>query len=391
VPERDPSAFLVNPDRADSPAPALTAPPASAAGVHPLVARLAAYSWRLLVIAAAVVALLWLLGRLRIVVLPLVVALFLARALRPVARWLERRRFRPALASATALLAFLGTLGLAGWLIGVATADEFRDIPEVLSSAIDDVERWLVEDSPFDISQGDVDRFRDDAGRAIGDTLRSNTGTVVSGAITAAEIIVGIILSLVITFFFVKDGRRYREAIVARLPEERRELADRISDRGWRTIGGYLRGAATLGAIEGVVIGITLALLGASLAAPMALLTFIAAFVPIVGAIVAGVLAVLVALTTASPTAALIVAAVALVVQQLDNDVLAPVVYGRAVELHPLVVLLSITAGGALFGFTGTFLAVPATALAVSALREAQRYRAERSPALGDTGVRVGS
>jgi predicted PurR-regulated permease PerM len=115
------------------------------------------------------------------------------------------------------------------------------------------------------------------------------------------------------------------------------------------------------------------------------LLTFIAAFVPFVGAVFAGVIAALVALATASPTAALIVAVVALLVQQFDNDLIAPLVYGRAVKLHPLVVLLSITAGGALFGFPGTFLAVPVTAVAMAMLRETRAVRQELAGAAADS------
>lgn len=110
--------------------------------------------------------------------------------------------------------------------------------------------------------------------------------------------------------------------------------------------------------------------MGARLVAPVMLVTFIAAFVPIVGAVVAGLVAVLVALVTAGSTQALIVAAVALLVQQLDNDILAPVVYGRALRLHPLVVLLGIGAGGSLFGLVGTFLAVPVIAVVVNVLAE---------------------
>src|SRR3546814_3868656 len=91
-----------------------------------------------------------------------------------------------------------------------------------------------------------------------------------------------------------------------------------------------------LGLVEGAAIGITLALVGAELAWPVALLTFVAAFVPIVGAVLAGVVAILVALATAELGGAIVVAIVALVVQQLDNDLLAPVVYGRALQMHPV-------------------------------------------------------
>ena len=126
----------------------------------------------------------------------------------------------------------------------------------------------------------------------------------------------------------------------------------------------------------------------------MALVTFLAAFVPVVGAIVAGVLAVLVALATAGGTGAIVVAVVAFVVQQLDNDVLAPVVYGRALELHPVVILLAILAGGSAFGLVGSFLAVPVVAVVVNVAAEARRYRRAGESAAGhgaDDAERLGA
>jgi predicted PurR-regulated permease PerM len=100
------------------------------------------------------------------------------------------------------------------------------------------------------------------------------------------------------------------------------------------------------------------------------ILTFLAAFVPIVGAITAGVVAVLVALVTGGVGSAAIVAIVAIAVQQLDNDVLAPWIYGRALRLHPVVILVSVVAGGALFGIAGTLLAVPVVAVVVNVFKE---------------------
>jgi predicted PurR-regulated permease PerM len=139
-----------------------------------------------------------------------------------------------------------------------------------------------------------------------------------------------------------------------------------------------------LGAVEGVVIGITLVLVGAGLALPVAVLTFFAAFFPFVGAIAAGVVAVAVALVTSGPAAAGIVAIVAVVVQQLDGDVLAPVIYGKALQLHPLVVIVAIASGGALAGLIGAFVAVPLVAVGLrahAAIRAVDRAEADGAPA----------
>ncbi len=334
--------------------------------VSPTLDIVAGYSWRILAVALAVAALVWLTGQLLLVVVPCAVAGLLARALWPVARYALRRDVRPALAAAITLIGFIVVLTAALGLVGGSIAGEVDQIAPTVTEGIDDLTNWLVDDSPFDVSRADVQRVREQAA----DSLRSAAGSgggVASGAIVAVELVVGLLLSLIITFFLLKDGRRWKDRLVAALPADRRVAADRSIVRGWDAAGGYLKGAAVLGIVEAIAIGLTLLLTGSSLVVPVMLITFLAAFVPIVGAVVAGVVATLVALVTAGTIPALVVAGVAVVVQQLDNDLLAPVIYGKALRLHPLVILLGIAAGGALFGFVGTFFAVPFLAVTLNA------------------------
>ena len=351
--------------------------------VHPAVEMLAAYGWRLIVLAVVVVGIVWLLRRLWVVLLAVVVGLFISRVLSVPAKWLRHRGAPPALAALAVMLGLLGVVGLAGWFIVPGVVEEFGSLRPTLVEAVDDVERWLIEDAPFEVDQGDLDQYRARAGEALSNAFRSSGGSLVTGAVAAVEGVTGVILGLLVAFFFLKDGGRIRASAVGSLPPRRQELARRLSARAWRTVGGYLRGALMLGVVESIIIGVTLALVGADLALPVAVLTFMGAFVPIVGAIVAAVVAVLVAVATAGVTGALVVVVVAFVVQQLDNDLLAPLVYGRALQLHPLVVLLSIVAGGALFGLAGTILAVPVTAVAINVASEARAFRAETDDAPG--------
>ena len=360
--------------------------PGHDARVHPAIDRLAAYSWRLLVIGVALAGALWLASHIWVAFVPLLVTVFLTRILAGPAAWL-RKRLPKTLAAAAALVGFL--ILLVGVLtgIGVAAANEFKDLGPTVTRAVDDLERWLVEDSPFDLEQADIERYRQEASDRIGTALRASGGAVAAGAAVAAEVTLALILGLIVTFFALKDGDHFLAWVRRQLPEHRRELAGRLAAQAWRTLGGYLRGAALLGLVEGIAIAVTLTLVGAELAIPMALVTFLAAFVPVVGAIVAGVLAVLVALATAGGTAAGIVAAVAFVVQQLDNDVLAPVVYGRALELHPVIILLAILAGGSAFGLPGSFLAVPVVAVAVNVAAEARRYQQQAGASAAGHGA----
>jgi predicted PurR-regulated permease PerM len=348
----------------------VTTPP-----VHPVVDRAAAYSWRLLVVAALVVGALWLAGELLVVVVPLAVAILATRVLVPPAAWLRRRGWPRALATTTVvlggLLLVVAVLGAAG----ARTAGQLDDLNATLTDAVDDIEDWLVDDSPFDLQRADVDAWRQRVGDAFESLTDSSGGSLASGAALAAEVVVGILLAIVVTFFLVKDGDRFAASFIDWLPSARRPVAAAMGRRSWAALGGYLRGAAALGAVEAAIIGGTLLVVGAELVVTVMVLTFLGAFVPIAGAIVAGVVAVLVALVTAGPAAAVIVAVVAIVVQQLDNDLLAPVIYGRALRLHPLVILIGITAGGALFGIVGTVLAVPVLAVAFNVADELRHHR----------------
>jgi putative heme transporter len=337
---------------------------------YAVVARTGAYSWWLIGIGIVLLAVLWLVARLWVLLLAAAVAAFLSRALDPPTRYLRARGVPRALVAASVLLGFIAVLAGIVALLVPSIANEFDDLGPTIEDAVDDLEDWVVEDSPFDVSRQDIQDFRDDADERIGDLLETQSGTLVSGTILVFEAFAGILLGLVTTFFILKDGDRFGDWFVARFPHHRRDLTGRMGARAWRTLGGYLRGSATLGVIEGIIIGSTVWLVGGKLAIPVAVITFFAAFIPFAGAIIAGVIAILVTLVTAGFGGAVIVAIVALVVQQLDNDFLAPVVFGKNLELHPLVVLVAITAGGTLFGVFGAFLGVPVSAVLINILAE---------------------
>lgn len=346
--------------------------------VHPTVDRLAAYSWRLLVVAAAGWAVLRLLDALRLVVFPVIVALFLTVALAVPARALRRRGLPPLAAAWAVFLGFLAAVAGVVALVVPALADEFSQIPPTIADAFGRIETWLVEDSPVPVDQARLDQLQSQLGETLRNSVSSPGGFVLQGAVLFAEVVAGLLLALVLTFFFVKDGERFQRAALGAFPEERRELVGRLAGRAWETLAGYLRGAAALGAVEATIMGITLVAVSGGLILPVVVLTFVAAFVPFVGAAAAGIVAVLVTMVTAGFVPALIVAGVALVVQQLDNDLLAPVVYGKALDLHPVVVLLAVAGGASVAGFVGAFLAVPVTATVVNVTAEAREATAEQ-------------
>ncbi len=205
---------------------------------------------------------------------------------------------------------------------------------------------------------------------------------VAAGLVTAGQVVSGLLLALVLTFFFLRDGGQLARRAFARLSDEKRAVFEPALERVWTTLRGWIRGAALIALADALGIGIGLALLGVPLALPLALLTFIAAFIPVLGATAAGAVAVLVAWATGGTTDALIALAIVVGVQQLEGNVLEPIVMGRLVPLHPATILVAVAAGAILAGVPGAFAAVPLTAAAAAFVREVYR-RSEPSSGRG--------
>ncbi|HEX2294277.1 MAG TPA: AI-2E family transporter [Actinomycetota bacterium] len=332
-----------------------------------LFALTAAYSWRFLVVLAAALVLVYVLVVLRLIFIPIVVALLISTLLVPLAERL-RRRGLPSLVATWVV--FAGSVGLfAGivYLIAPAIAGELDNLGRDVRRGTEDVLAWLAE-GPLELSRAEVEGYIDQ----VSDQLRERQSSIVSGALRGAyllvEIVVGALLTGVLTFFFVKDGNRIATALLEMFPERRHDDIRTVGRRSWEALGAYIRGTAVVGLVDAVAIGGTMLVLGVPLVAPIAVITFFAAFFPLVGAVVAGVMAALVALVTTGFVPALVLAAATVVVQQVEGDVVQPLVLGRAVRLHPLVILLSLTAGAIVAGIAGAFLAVPIAAVAAVAV-----------------------
>lgn len=332
------------------------------AGVPPFLARAAAISWRFVAVVVAAAIVVTVLVRLRVVVLPIVVSLFVATLLMPIADRLRSWGLRPALAAwitmASAVVVFVGVTSF----IVLEAIDESEMLTEDLSEATDEIEDWLV-DGPLGLER---DQVRDGRER-LADAVSENSDALTAGAVRfgsiALEVVAGGILAVVLLFFVLKDGHKAGEAIASLVGAERGDDLRELGVKAWQTMSGYLRGVAITGVVDAVIIGIGLALLGVPLVVPLMLLIFAGAFIPLVGATAAGVLAAMVALVSGGPGTALAVGALVLVVQQIEGDVLAPLVLGRAVRLHAVTILLSLTAGSVVAGIIGAFLAVPLAAV----------------------------
>lgn len=175
---------------------------------------------------------------------------------------------------------------------------------------------------------------------------------------------------------------------LAAFSKRRRDRARRAADAAWTTIGRYVRGTVIVGVVNAVVIGIGLAIIGVPLVLPLAALTALSAFFPLVGAVVAGAIAALVALVSEGFGPALAVVVLVVIVQQIEGDVLSPLVLGKSLRLHPLVVLLSLAVGTVVAGIVGAFVAVPLTAVAVSVTKS---LHADETPPTSAVNEEVGA
>lgn len=333
--------------------------------VPPAFRRIAAWSWRVLVVAAVAALVVYVLSRLVLVWLPLVGALLVATALHPLSGRLRRRGWPRLLAAwAVFLGAFLVIGGIVAGLV-LRSMDELDNLDLNVRRGVDDVQAWLV-DGPLGLSPERLEELREQGRQVLEAGGGTISGGVIGGTMMALELLAGVLIAVVLLFFVLKDGDRMWTWLAGGFGERHRRRVDEVGRRAWTVLGGYVRGTAIVGLVDAVLIAVVLLVLGVPLVIPLAVLTFAGAFFPLIGAVTAGVVAALVALATQGLVAALIVTGAVIVIQQVEGDLLAPVVLGRTVRLHPVVILLSVTAGATLGGIIGAFLAVPVAAVAVA-------------------------
>jgi len=312
-------------------------------------------------------------ARMMLVVLPVIIAVLLTTLLAPGARRLEARGVRPAPAAlAMTLLALLVFFGLWALIIpGVLSQSEdlFINLQEGAGRAVGVLE-------PLGVGQSDVDRAIDEGLKSVQGSAVANE--VLTGAVLLTQWAAAVILILVLTFFFLKDGDRLWEWIVELFHEDRQPVLREVGARSWAALSAYVQGVFLVATIDAVLIGAALLIVGVPVAMPLIVLTFVGAFFPVVGAFVAGAAAVLVALVANGLGAALVILAVIVAVQQLEGNVFYPIVVGRKLQLHPVAILLGLTAGGVLAGIVGAFLAVPLVAVGGTILNYMRERREAR-------------
>ncbi|WP_125778322.1 AI-2E family transporter [Antribacter gilvus] len=297
--------------------------------------------------------------RLTLVVIPVLIALVLAAAISPLVAFLRRRGLPPILATWISLLALIALLSAIVWLVVRAVVDQWDELRDQALEGFDSLQAYL-QNLPFDITEEQIASVRESAMNL----LRSDAvgSGAVAGVSQTADFVAGFFIMIVVLFFFLKDGPAMWEFLLRPFEGHRYERGKRVGAATIRTLGGYVRGTAIVATVDAVGIGVGLAIVGVPLVIPLSVLVFLLAFIPLVGATLAGILAALVTLVAVGPVEALIVVAIVVVVNQLEGDFLQPIVMGRTLRLHPLVILFALTAGTVLVGITGAVLAVPIAA-----------------------------
>ncbi|GAA4912619.1 putative PurR-regulated permease PerM [Stackebrandtia albiflava] len=352
----------------------------------------AGWAWRTLITAAAVIAILYLADMLAVVVIPLLISLLLAAMLQPMVAMLVRWHVPRSLAAAVVLVAGLGTVAAVLTYVINQFIEGVPKLVENVQEGVQTIQTWAKE-GPLHLEQKQIDDFFKQLTESLNAWLAPDPSSAAeTTAVTlgvAMNILTGLFLVLFVTFFFMRDGRKIWTFLVKMLPANAFEPMMRAGNSSWRTLVSFVRATILVAVIDAVGIGAGLVLLDVPLAIPLAALVFLSAFVPIVGATVSGAVAVLVALVGDDWITALIVLGLVLAVQQLEGNVLQPLLMGRAVSIHPLAVVLAVSAGMVLGSIIGALIAVPIVAVVNAGVRQlrARPLPVEESPPPGSVST----
>jgi predicted PurR-regulated permease PerM len=319
------------------------------------------WTLRVLVIAAGLWLLGWFVGRLWSILLPVLLALLLATVLWPPVRFL-RRKLPAALAAAIAVLGLMLAIGGMIALFVPVIANEGENLAAQFSSGLGSLQDWL-SGPPLNLGDNAVGSLVDQAVGYLQENAQSLAGTALTTVGTIGSAVVTFVFALLFAFFMLKDGPRFLPWLSGWIGRGAGGHVAAVSGRVWTALGAYVWSQAAVAAIDGVLIGLGVWLVGVPLALPIAVLTFLCGFIPVVGAFAAGAVAVVVALVTEGPVPALIVLALIVIVQQLEGNVLQPMLVSKSLNIHAAVVLGGVALGSSLFGVIGAFLAVPAIAI----------------------------
>jgi predicted PurR-regulated permease PerM len=332
-----------------------------------------ALAWRLLLLAAALAVIMYVLGLLGRIVVPVVLALIAASLLAPSAHALSRLRWMPhAIATAVVIIGGVAVVGAVFYGVGLAFVSGLPQLSSQLVASVARIQEWL-RTGPLGLNN---QQFNAIANQILA-YLQSSQATLAQSAIgavsTLGEVLAELLLALFTLIFFVYDGGTVWRFVLKAFPLQARDRADIAGRRAFASLVGYTRATILVAAADAITAGVGLWLIGVPLPVPLAALIFFGAFVPTLGAVVSGIVAVLIALVSGGITEALLVILLLVLVQNLEGYVLQPLLLGRSIKLHPLAVVLPIACGLVLAGIAGALLAVPLVTVIDTGVRSLTR------------------
>ena len=329
----------------------------------------------------ALLTFLWVFKHLEVILVPIAIAVILAALLLPGVDWLDRRGMPRGVA---VFLLLLTGFAVVGGILSFVVSQFVEGLPGLVAQveqSIESARTWLIQ-GPLNLSRDQIDSAGDSAIEALRNNQERLTSGALSTASTITEIVTGAFVALFTLIFLLYGGRNIYEFATRLFPISVRDKVRNAGRAGFKSLIGFVRATFLVALVDAVGIGTGLAVMGVPLAVPLASLVFLGAFIPLVGAVIAGFLAVVVALLAKGFIYALITLGLIIGVQQLEGHVLQPLVMGRAVQIHPLAVVLAISTGGVLAGIVGALLAVPTIAF----LNSAVRVLLERDEEVGTPG-----
>jgi putative heme transporter len=333
---------------------------ADGGAAQPRVPRLGVWSWSFVGVVVATVIIVLALGAVSEIILPLTFAAVLAIIFKPFVGTLQRHGFKPSLAAG---LIVLGLLAL-GVGVVVATvrgvADQRDQISEVTDAAIDKATDEL------EVDEDALEEARQATGDAAPMISTGAVARVVSVFDSVVAIASGVILGALIMYYLLKDGNKFRRAVVARFGPDLRADVDGFIGDACRILRDYGSGRTVMSGVVAVVVGIAALLMGLPLVFTIMVVNFVGGYIPYIGAFLGGGLAVIVALGDGGVPEAVIMLVVVLASNLLLENFVEPKVMGRSLDMHPLVVLVVTALGGLVGGIVGLILAVPAFAVGQS-------------------------
>ena len=328
--------------------------------------RGAGVSGRLLVVFAAAAVVVWLALQVQFITTAIVLGFAITSLLWPVARRLRTLHLPAVVAAVVCVAGFVALFGALLWFVALRVADSIPTLVGALTNGSQDVVGWL-RSTPLVEQSESVDQVLNQAQRQLGGLLGDVGMALFAGLSAVANLLTVLGVALFFAIFALTGGDSLWRSFVAVLSRPQQAPADAAFRAAMRSTGAWLYASTATGLIDGALIGTGLYFLGVPLAIPIGALTFVFAYVPLIGATIAGALAVLVALASGGLVTALWALGVVLLVQQVEGNILAPLLLSRAVNFPPLVVLVLTTSAAAGFGLIGLFLAVPVSGALVAA------------------------